>query len=164
MQQFLLQNLSDPNDFLQALRFEFDTDAFDVSIQATAKNVYDVRIYSQNNRMRGSQTSIFIHVTQTERGLEVSISDQEWGQIAASLGTTVAATFFNPINIIHRLDDLAVDVQNMQLGERVENFVREYNERKAKAAEFIDDKALCKYCHTRNNPPGSHCISCGAPL
>ncbi len=149
---------------MDAVRFEFDTDAFDVSIKEEKSGVFDARIFTQRQYRGSSATAIYIHCRPSERGLEVTISEQEWAEIAASLGTTIFATILNPINLLGRINHLATDVQNLSLGERVENFIRTYSTRVASQSQDAFDRSVCKYCRTRNEPIGPHCISCGAPL
>ena len=54
----------------------------------------------------------------------MQVGEQQWLGVAASLGQTVIATVLNPFNLINRLDDVAQDVSNLQLTEKIWQVVR----------------------------------------
>ena len=164
MTQYLIQHQATPKDFMEALKFEFDTPNFDVEIKPISPDHYESRIFTSRNNTSESQTSINITAILTENGLSITASDQEWGQIAASLGTTVVAAIINPINLLGRIDNLAVDVENMQLSERIDKFVHSFATTLAERSETQANRSTCKYCRSRNDQTATHCASCGAPL
>ena len=49
----------------------------------------------------------------------MSIGQQEWLGIAASLGITALSIFQNPWRLIDRLDDVAADINSIQLENRI---------------------------------------------
>jgi RNA polymerase subunit RPABC4/transcription elongation factor Spt4 len=96
----------------------------------------------------------------------VEIGQQSWLGIAASLGQTAFWALRNPWNLIGRLDDLAQDIQNIQLA----NAVLEVIDRAAQslgAGMEISTRlkhSVCKYCHTANPFGVPSCLACGAPM
>ena len=164
MKQFLIERSVQPKEFIDRLAFEFDNATFDVLIQQNLKDQNVAKIITDSRTLSESQTSLIVVAELTEKGLLVTVSDQEWGGIAASLGTTVVAAILNPINLVGRIDDLAADVQNLQLGDKVEQFIRNFSDNMVNKSSALAPKSVCKYCRSRNEDTATHCASCGAPL
>ena len=55
------------------------------------------------------------------------MGQQTWLGVAASLGQTAFWTWLNPWNIINRIDDIAQDIENLQLSEKVWKTVGKYH-------------------------------------
>jgi HAMP domain-containing protein len=94
------------------------------------------------------------------------IGQQAWLGIAASLGTTALAAMRNPFNLLGRLDDLAQDIQNLQINEQVWQAIDEVA-RAAGASQELSNRlrrTVCPYCSTANPVGEPNCIACGAPL
>lgn len=125
-----------------------------------------VQISSRPGAASGGQTAVTIHLKKVEDGVLVEIGEQSWLGVAASLGTTAISTLFNPWNLIGRLDDLAQDIENIQLIDKVWQTIN----KTAKAAGLstqLSERLLrlsCAYCGTANPVGTGNCISCGAPL
>ena len=164
MDQYLLKDFNDAKEFIGTLSQEFDTDSFDVFSDFHDEATISAKITSQTDFGRGSRTSIYVYAKKQNNDLLVTVSDQEWSSIASSLGTTLLSAAINPINLLHRLDDLAVDVQNIQLSDRVKTFVKEFKQHKSDLAIEEIDRYSCKYCKSKNEPKSTHCRACGAPL
>ena len=47
------------------------------------------------------------------------MGQQAWLGIAASLGTTAISVLRNPWNLVNRLDDLAQDIENLQMSDDI---------------------------------------------
>ncbi|MFC2028489.1 zinc-ribbon domain-containing protein [Chloroflexota bacterium] len=114
----------------------------------------------------GGPTALTINIRQVPDGVMIQVGEQEWLGTAASMGQSALATLLNPINLLGRLDDIAQDISNLQLPERVwdsiENAVKQSG-----ASTLLSDKLsrlTCDYCLTANEIGESSCIACGAPL
>ncbi|MEJ2601252.1 MAG: zinc ribbon domain-containing protein, partial [Anaerolineales bacterium] len=83
-----------------------------------------------------------------------------------SLGETVFTAWRNPFGLIHRLDDLAQDIDHLQLSDRVWELIEA--SARAAGATFELSKRLrrlvCSYCRSANPVGEPSCIACGAPL
>jgi predicted nucleic acid-binding Zn ribbon protein len=94
------------------------------------------------------------------------LGEQEWLGIAASLGKTAISTLLNPINLLGRLDDIAQDISNLKLSEKVwqviNNVAKSVNSGQELSERF--NRVSCQYCGSANPPGEPTCISCGAPL
>ena len=125
-----------------------------------------VQISSRPGAASGGQTAVTIHLKKVEDGVLVEIGEQSWLGVAASIGSTAISTLFNPWNLIGRLDDLAQDIENIQLIDKVWQTINK-TVRTAGASMQLSDRLLritCNYCGTANQVGEGNCISCGAPL
>ena len=125
-----------------------------------------VQIASRPDARSGGQTAVTVHIKKVEDGVLIEIGEQSWLGVAASLGTTAISTLFNPWNLIGRLDDLAQDIENIQLTEKVWQTIAS-TAQTAGASTQLSERLLrltCDYCGTANPVGEGNCISCGAPL
>ena len=125
-----------------------------------------VQIGSRPGTMTGGDTAISVILQNIEDGVAVRLGQQAWLGIAASLGTTALAALRSPFNLLGRLDDLAQDVQNLQIDEQVWQAIDEVA-RSAGASQELSERLrriTCPYCLTANPVGEPSCIACGAPL
>lgn len=125
-----------------------------------------VQIASRERAAAGGQTALAITIQQVTDGISVLMGNQTWLGVAASLGKTALEAWRNPWNLLGRLDDLAQDIEYLQLSERV--WVVIENAARAAGASFELSERLrrlvCGYCSTANPVGQANCIACGAPL
>ncbi len=125
-----------------------------------------VQITTDNYRTSGGQTALSVTLRRVTDGVSVDIGKQAWLGVAASLGTTALQAIRNPFALINRLDDLAQDIESLQLSEEVLDAI----EKSAAALNMgfqLSEKLkrlVCEYCDTANPTGASRCIACGAPL
>ncbi len=101
-----------------------------------------------------------------EDGVAVKLGKQAWLGVAASLGSTALSALKSPFYLIGRLDDLAQDIENLQLTQEVWETIAE-TARLNRAGHLISERLRrlsCGYCRTANAVGDSNCIACGAPL
>jgi hypothetical protein len=125
-----------------------------------------VQIGTRPGAMAGGDTTVSVILQKVEDGVAVQLGQQAWLGIAASLGTTALAAMRNPFNLLGRLDDLAQDIQNLQINEQVWQAIDEVA-RVAGASQELSNRlrrTVCPYCRTANPVGESSCIACGAPL
>jgi len=58
-------------------------------------------------------------IQKVEDGVSVQAGQQAWLGVAASLGYTALAALRNPFTLLGRLDDLAQDVEYIQLSDNI---------------------------------------------
>lgn len=125
-----------------------------------------VQISSRPGATSGGQTAVTIHLKKVEDGVLVEIGEQSWLGVAASIGSTAISTLFNPWNLIGRLDDLAQDIENIQLIDKVWQTINK-SVRTTGASMQLSERLLrltCNYCGTANQVGEGNCIACGAPM
>jgi DNA-directed RNA polymerase subunit RPC12/RpoP len=125
-----------------------------------------VQIATRDRPMAGGQTALSVILQRVEDGISVEIGQQAWLGVAASLGVSAISLLANPWNLLNRLDDIAQDVENLQLSEEVWRVLDE-TARTLGATQQLSERlrrVTCEYCGTANLVGESRCIACGAPL
>lgn len=129
-------------------------------------NQYVVRIASRQNPQSGGKTSIGVVLQQLEDGVAIKIGKQDWLGIAASLGISALAIRKNPFGLIGRLDDIAQDIENLSLDDKLWDLIDEVAAT-MNASQHLSERlrrAACEYCNTANPVGEPRCLACGAPL
>jgi hypothetical protein len=125
-----------------------------------------VQIGSKDQANSGGDTALGVTLIQNEDGVSVTLGQQAWFGIAASLGFTAIAALANPLNILGRLDDIAQDLENLQLDDEVWKVIDEVA-KAAGASQALSDalrSLACEYCGVANSVGEPDCAACGAPL
>ncbi|MGZ9221417.1 MAG: zinc ribbon domain-containing protein, partial [Anaerolineales bacterium] len=101
-----------------------------------------------------------------EDGIMVEAGQQAWLGVAASLGQTAFSALRNPFSLLGRLDDLAQDIENMQLSEKawkvIDRAVAALGASYALSEKL--SRITCEYCESANPVGEGNCLACGAPL
>ncbi|HEX2697018.1 MAG TPA: zinc ribbon domain-containing protein [Anaerolineales bacterium] len=154
-----------PADLAQALLAEFNRGNLRAQVLGQSDKLA-VQIGSRPDAISGGQTALTVTLQKAADGVMVQLGEQEWMGTAASIGWTAFAALRNPWTLINRLDDLAQDVENIQLSERIWNVIAQAA-RAAGASHQLSERLsrlACEYCGTANPVGESACIACGAPL
>ena len=125
-----------------------------------------IQISSRPHAQSGGHTTLTIIIQDVPEGVLVQVGDQAWMGIAASLGQTAFAAIRNPFSLLHRLDDLAQDIENLQLDEDVWDVIAKAAHA-AGASHSLSEKlkrTTCEHCRTANPVGEPSCVACGAPL
>ena len=165
MEQRIYHGLLTPKDLAQALMAEFNRGNFRAQTFGNEKKL-TVQITTREWLQSGGQTALSVTLGQVEDGVSVQIGKQAWLGVAASLGQTILSAWRHPWNVINRLDDLAQDIQSIQLTDEVTKLIED-TARSARATFELSDRlrrSVCEYCNTANPVGASHCIACGAPM
>jgi RNA polymerase subunit RPABC4/transcription elongation factor Spt4 len=125
-----------------------------------------VQIASSQFSQSGGSTALSISLQNVADGVAVDIGKQAWIGIAASLGVSTIAALRNPLNLLHRLDDIAQDIEYLQLSDNVWNVIDNTAKTLGSGFQLSDrlNRYICNYCNTPNPSGESTCIACGAPL
>ena len=165
MEQRIYHGNLSPADISESLISHFNRG----NLRAQQLGDYDrliVQIGTRPGAMAGGDTTVSVILQKVEDGVAVQLGQQAWLGIAASLGTTALAAMRNPFNLLGRLDDLAQDIQNLQINEQVWQAIDEVA-RAAGASQELSNRlrrTVCPYCRTANPVGEPNCIACGAPL
>ena len=125
-----------------------------------------VQIATRARRMSGGATALTIYLEEVVDGVAVQVGEQAWLGIAASIGSTILSVWRNPFNLIHRLDDIAQDVENIQMSDQVWQIIENYSQMRGATFELSERfrRMACEYCETANPVGEFRCLACGAPL
>jgi hypothetical protein len=154
-----------PNDVAQALLAEFNQGNTQAQVFGDKGNL-TVQIASSLYSRSGGKTALSINIQQIEDGIMVQIGEQQWLGIAASLGQTAIAAILNPMNLLGRLDDIAQDVSNLQMNEKILQIVTNVINSTGASHELSErlSSVTCEFCGSSNAVGSSTCMACGAPL
>lgn len=154
-----------PSELAQALMAEFDRGSLRAQILGNA-DALAVQIGTRPGAPSGGETAVTVTLKPAGDGVLVQVGSQQWLGTVASLGKSTIAALINPWSLIGRLDDIAQDVENIQLSERVWK-VLDHAARAMGASQQLSRRLrriTCEYCGTANPVGEGACLACGAPL
>lgn len=154
-----------PVEIAEALLAEFNRGNLRAQIVGSPQDLA-VQIATRMGATSGGQTALTVHVKKVADGIMVELGQQAWLGVAASLGQTAFWLLRNPFNLIGRLDDLAQDIENLQLQERIWHAVAREVAAAGMSHQLSErlSKLVCAYCGTTNPLEERACLACGAPF
>jgi hypothetical protein len=165
MEQRIYHGKLTPSDLAQSLMANFNRGNLRVQ-QIGSGDKIAVQIASSQAAISGGKTAMSVNLQKVDDGVAVQLGSQAWVGVAASLGLSALAALRNPWSLIDRLDDIAQDVESIQLSEEVWKVI-EASARAAGAGFELSDRlrrSVCAYCGVANPVGEASCIACGAPL
>ena len=155
----------EPNDIAQALLGEFNRGNMYAQVVGQTKNMA-VQISTRMGAQSGGQTALTVSIQATADGIMIEIGQQAWLGVAASLGQTAISALRNPFSLLGRLDDLAQDIENLQLSDKVWKVIEQAVASSGASYQLSDrlKRVVCNHCQTANPVGEGSCIACGAPL
>ena len=130
------------------------------------KDKMAIQIATHSGSRSGGHTGVTIGVHSVEDGVMVEIGQQAWLGIAASLGHTAFSALRNPFHLLSRLDDIAQDIESIQLCENVWKVIDRTVLNRGASLKLSDrlTRIACSYCGTANPLGEGNCLACGAPM
>lgn len=125
-----------------------------------------VQIATREFAQSGGQTALTVTLHKVDDGVSVQVGNQAWMGVAASLGVTALSALRNPLSLLGRIDDLAQDIESLQLDEEIWQVI-EYSARQHGVGMALSERLqryICPYCNTPNKTGDNRCSACGAPL
>jgi hypothetical protein len=165
MNQRIFHGNLTPNEIARALIARFNRGNL-MARQFGDRERVIVQIASHQMASSGGQTALTVNLNQVEDGTSVQIGEQSWLGVVASLGSTLLSVWRNPFNLVHRFDDVAQDIESIQLADDVWATIEEAASLKGATFELSERlrRILCEYCLSGNPVGEPACIACGAPL
>ncbi len=154
-----------PGDIAQALMAEFNRGNFHAQVLGSPDKMA-VQIATRAGTLSGGHTALTVNVQKLEDGIMIELGQQAWLGVAASIGHTALSALRNPFSLLGRLDDLAQDVESLQLSEQTWKVI-DRAVRSLKASYALSEKLAriaCQYCSSANPFGEASCLACGAPL
>jgi len=154
-----------PTDIASSLYAHFHRGNLRVQQIMDGNNIV-VQIASRDQTQSGGKTGVSVSLQKVEDGVMVSLGKQAWMGIASSLGVTAFSVFRNPLNILGRIDDIAQDIENIQLSDAIWDVIEATAKNLGAGFELSERlrRYVCAYCDTPNPMGEPRCIACGAPL
>jgi hypothetical protein len=154
-----------PTDVAHALMADFNHGNMCAQVLGQHNNLA-VQIATRNGALSGGQTALTINIRTVEDGIMIELGRQAWLGVAASIGHTALSALRNPFSLLGRLDDLAQDLESIQLNENVWKVIDRAVMRFGASYALSDrlSRITCEHCRTANPLGEASCIACGAPL
>ncbi len=154
-----------PADLAQTLLAEFNRGNLRAQIVGQPENLA-VQIGTRMGAASGGETALTVTLQKAPDGVLIQVGQQQWLGTAASLGRTTMAALLNPWTLLNRLDDIAQDVENLQLSEHVWQVLDQAARAMGTGYQLTErlSRLTCEYCGTANPVGEADCIACGAPL
>jgi hypothetical protein len=154
-----------PAIFARALFARYNAGNFQVQAYGNDSTL-NLQIFTRPNRKAGGDTGLTVNLNQVEDGVSVQVGQQRMLGLAANFGKTALDAFRNPWSLLGNLDDIAQDVESVQLEDSVwtviDKAARQYNSGESLSERLSSVK--CPYCLTGNKVGEGNCMACGAPL
>jgi RNA polymerase subunit RPABC4/transcription elongation factor Spt4 len=163
-QRFFHGNLT-PVDVAQYLLAEFNQNNLHAQTLGSSDRMI-VQIATRPDAASGGQTALTVSIEKNPDGVMVQMGQQAWMGTATSLGWSALTALRNPLSLLGRIDDIAQDLENLQLSENIWKAV----DRAAQAAGASHQlserlsRVACEYCGAATPPGEPTCLACGAPL
>lgn len=154
-----------PLDIAQALLGEFNRGNLRAQTLGQSDKLV-VQVGTRPDALSGGQTAMTVTIRKLDDGVIVELGQQAWLGVAASLGVSALSALKNPFSLLGRLDDIAQDIENLTLSERIWQVIAKAA-RSANATTKLSDmlrRLACEYCHAANPVGEPSCVACGAPL
>ncbi len=165
MEQRIYHGSITPNMIAGDLMAHFNRGNYQVQ-QVVSGNELAVQIATGIRPVSGGETALSVSIRPVEDGICVQVGNQAWYGVAASIGMTALSALRNPWSLLGRLDDIAQDIEHLQLVEDVWNVIDGTARAAGTGFELSErlKRIVCDFCGTANPVGGSNCIACGAPL
>jgi predicted Zn-ribbon and HTH transcriptional regulator len=154
-----------PDEVARALLAEFNRGNYSTQQLGQGKQVV-VQIATRQHRRSGGATALSVTLQQHKDGVAVMVGQQSWAGLAASLGKSAFLALRNPFHLLGRIEDIAHDIESLQLSERVWQVIEQYAKAAGATQELSERlrRMTCEYCGVANEVGEGRCIACGAPL
>ncbi|MBN2004045.1 MAG: zinc ribbon domain-containing protein [Anaerolineae bacterium] len=166
VEQRLYHGKIDPEDLARTLVIRFDQGETRAHWMRGEDKRAVVQVQSRSVEMGDPNTAVTIHVTPTQTGITVAVSEQKWLGVAADLAKSGMMSWLNPMNLLHELDDIARNVRWLRLRTEIWQAVDEYAQSRGSGlgAAPLLSSVVCPYCGTPNDMGAHNCQACHAPL
>lgn len=125
-----------------------------------------VQIATRPHQRSGGRTAMTATISKVADGISITLGQQNWFGLAASLGYTAISAVRNPLSLLNRLDDIAQDVESIMLEDKiwevVDQTARQFGTGQALSERL--SRTICPFCNTANPIASARCLACGAPL
>lgn len=154
-----------PRYFARALIANFNRGNLRAQQFGRGDNVI-VQVATHKLKRSGGDTAVTVTLEKVSDGVAVQIGQQSWLGVAASLGMSLLYTWRSPWNLLHRIDDIAQDIDHFQLTDQIWEVIEQAADTAGASFELSErlKRMECEYCQAANPVGESTCLACGAPL
>ena len=161
MQQKTYHGKISPQDLANALvgRFTGDDMAAVVSGQGAS-----LIVNISSSGWEGGRTALAVGLSTVADGVMVTVGDQNILGVAADLVQTGLSALHNPLTLIGEIDDVARNVERLNLPQLVWETVDHYCQSVGAGLTPEPTTVTCPYCGVLSPIGTGQCPACGAPL
>jgi RNA polymerase subunit RPABC4/transcription elongation factor Spt4 len=154
-----------PVEVAQSLLAEFNRSNLQAQTLGSSDKMI-VQIATRPGAPSGGQTALTVSIEKHPDGVTVQMGQQAWMGTATSLGFSALTALRNPLALLGRIDDIAQDLENLQLPESIWNAVESAAQAAGASHQLSErlNRVVCDYCGAATPPGEPTCIACGAPL
>jgi hypothetical protein len=165
MEQRIFHGDFSPDDLAACLLVHFNRGNLVVHKLGSGENTI-IQIKTRDNSPSGGQTALTFTFQEVEDGVAVQAGQQAWIGVAASLGFSALAAIHNPFSLLSRIDDIAQDLESLQLMDEAWKVLHANAKVLGSGYELSQrlNRVMCEYCQTANPAGAPSCLACGAPL
>jgi hypothetical protein len=165
MEQRIYHGSINPNMIASDLMAHFNRGNYQVQ-QVVSGGELAVQIATSVRPVSGGETALSVSIRPVEDGICVQVGNQAWYGVAASIGMTALSALRNPWSLLGRLDDIAQDIEHLQLVEEVWKVIDGTARAAGTGFELSErlKRIVCTFCGTANAVGAASCVACGAPL
>lgn len=165
MDQRIYHGKITPSDLAQTLVATFNRGNLRVQ-QIGSGDKISVQIATAQANRSGGKTALSVYLLRVEDGVAVQVGSQAWLGIAASLGFSALNALRNPWTLIDRIDDIAQDMESIQLSEEIWSAIESSVRALGGGFELSNRlrRLTCSFCGVANPIGQPSCVACGAPL
>ena len=165
MEQKIFHGKVTPDDFAQSLMAHYHHGNLRVQQIGSGEKIA-VQVATAQHASVGGKTAISVLLQKVEDGVAVQVGQQTWIGVAASLGLSALEALRNPWALLNRLDDIAQDMEYLQLSQEVWKVLESTALALGSGYELSQrlKRSVCLFCNTANPVGEPHCVACGAPL
>lgn len=165
MEQRIFHGNLTPTDIAEALLAHFNRGNLRTQVVGES-DLMHVQIATRPGASSGGQTALTVQIQKVEDGVMVSVGEQAWLGVAGSMGQTVLTTIMNPWSLLGRLDDIAQDIESLQIVETVWQIAAKTAQAAGASTQISArlQRLSCEFCGTANPVGTGNCMACGAPL
>jgi hypothetical protein len=164
MEQRIFHGDFSPDDLAACLLVHFNRGNLVVHKLGSGENTI-IQIKTRDNSPSGGQTALTFTFQEVEDGVAVQAGQQAWIGVAASLGFSALAAIHNPFSLLSRIDDIAQDLESLQLMDEAWKVLHANAKVLGSGYELSQrlNRVMCEYCQTANPAGAPSCLACGAP-
>ncbi len=154
-----------PVDISQYLLAEFNQNNLRAQTFGSSDKMI-IQIATRPDAASGGQTALTVSMEKHPDGVMVQMGQQAWMGTAASLGWSAFTALRNPLSLLGRIDDIAQDLENLQLSDKIWNAVNRAVQAAGASLQLSErfSRVTCEYCGAATPPGEPTCLACGAPL
>ncbi len=152
-------------DIAEALIGQFSRGNYQVQ-QFGSDDTIIVQIATSPYHNSGGKTALSVSLQNVADGVAIDIGKQHLLGVAASLGVSTLSAIRNPLSLLNRLDDIAQDIESVQLTDNVWSVIDQTARSLGSGFQLSEklNRYICNYCNTPNPSGEPTCVACGAPL